>query len=78
MNDTRHQESSSTLVTAKEALLPADERQTSPTNEARGLLSMRRDSTSNTWSSSECISDQDETENRGPFVLEYNRLAKKV
>lgn len=35
---------------------------------------------SNTWTSSsgEVLSDQDDVEDRSPFIQEYNRLAKKV
>lgn len=36
--------------------------------------------TSNTWTSSsgEVLSDQDDVEDRAPFIQEYNRLAGKV
>lgn len=36
------------------------------------------DKSSNTWSTSDDMLEQDDREDREPFVQEYNRLAKRV
>lgn len=45
-----------------------------PSNDSRRTLNQ----TSQTWSSSDSMLEQEDIEDREPFVVEFNRLAQRV
>lgn len=69
------------MVPSNTSRLPHGSNNATGSSEGNGENERRRQmASSNTWTSSsgDVLSDHDDIEDRGPFIQEYNRLARKV